>query len=331
MKRILAFLSALFMLTGLLASCGQSALSPVTAEEKKSETKGNEEETEMEEKICQTSDPAEDDTLNILMIGSSFCYYYVEELHGMLKAAGIKSNVCNVYYSGCPLEKHWTWWRLGEAHYDYFITNDGGRTKTPARSLDWCLKQKNWDIISLQESTSRIYTPGAEKHLETSKRWRTDLWKYLKEQFPKARHLWHQPWAKQIGTNQSGAVTADAEQQQYNADQIREYAVSVCKELKLERVNSGEAWQIVRREHGYDNLCARLGIGENHAGDNSHDGDVGGGQYLNACVWFEVITGQSCIGNTNRPDYRYDGEKFPLSEDLIQMLQESAHKAVGQR
>ena len=55
--------------------------------------------------------------------------------------------------------------------------------------------------------------------------------------------------------------------------------------------------------------------------DTSHDGDLGGGQYLNACVWFEMLTGQSCIGNTYRPDYE-------LSEEKIAILQQAAHKAV---
>ena len=48
----------------------------------------------------QKTDPALDDTLNLLMIGNSGCYYYVEELYGLAEAAGIKMRVCNVYYSG---------------------------------------------------------------------------------------------------------------------------------------------------------------------------------------------------------------------------------------
>ena len=52
--------------------------------------------------IYQKPDPSQDDTLNILMIGNSLCYYYVEELYGMLKAAGIKANVCNVYQFDKP-------------------------------------------------------------------------------------------------------------------------------------------------------------------------------------------------------------------------------------
>ena len=44
-------------------------------------------------------DPASDDVMRILMIGNSFSYYYVEELYGMAKAAGIKMQVCNLYLS----------------------------------------------------------------------------------------------------------------------------------------------------------------------------------------------------------------------------------------
>ena len=271
----------------------------------------------------------ENDTMNLLMIGSSFCYYYVEELHGMLKAAGINANICNVYYSGCPLEKHWNWWKNKESHYHYFITNENGRIKTAPVDLEWCLQQQNWDVISLQESTSRIFKAGYETHLQTSKIWRTELWAYLKGCFPKARYLWHQPWTYQIGTATNGYVMESVEQQDYNTQEIRNYAIAVCKELSLERVNTGDAWQIVRKDYGFDKMCARIGKGENNEGDNYHDGDIGGGQYLNACVWFEILTGQSCIGNSYRPTYLLDGEEVGLSEQHIQMFQEAAHKAVS--
>lgn len=57
----------------------------------------------------QDIDPADDGVLNILMIGNSFCYYYVEELVGLAAADGIKMRVCNVYYSGCKLSQHYNW------------------------------------------------------------------------------------------------------------------------------------------------------------------------------------------------------------------------------
>jgi hypothetical protein len=108
MKRVTAIIALLALMIGMCA-CGT----------------GNSHETEATQmkNIYQKSDPGQDDTLNILMIGSSFCFYYVEELYGLLEAAGIKANVCNVYYSGCPLEKHWSWWKTGESNYDFYITN----------------------------------------------------------------------------------------------------------------------------------------------------------------------------------------------------------------
>jgi hypothetical protein len=60
------------------------------------------------------------------------------------------------------------------------------------------------------------------------------------------------------------------------------------------------------------------------AGDNQHDGDIGGGQYLSACVWFEVITGKNCIGNLFRPGY-------PLPEEKILTLQQAAHQVAESR
>ena len=62
--------------------------------------------------------------------------------------------------------------------------------------------------------------------------------------------------------------------------------------------------------------------------DSVHDGDIGGGQYLNACVWFEALTGESCIGNTYQPGYTYLGLRRTLSQEKVDTLQKAAHEAV---
>jgi hypothetical protein len=64
--------------------------------------------------------------------------------------------------------------------------------------------------------------------------------------------------------------------------------------------------------------------------DLSHDGDVGGGQYLNACVWYEVLFGESCVGNTFRPNYKYNGTSMNMLID-VETLQQAAHQAVTTR
>ena len=150
MKCITALLALILALGTILTAC-RGAAEPTEA-------------TQMEN-IYQKSDPSQDDSLNILMIGNSLCYYYVEELYGMLKAAGIKANVCNIYYSGCTIQQHWTWWKNGESNYDFFVTNENGRVKTAGTNLEWCLQQQNWDVISLQEASGGVLKTTAQQHL----------------------------------------------------------------------------------------------------------------------------------------------------------------------
>ena len=82
-RRIFCLMLALILgISCLLSACANS---------QSSETK-----EEKPVNILQQSDPAQDDTLNILMIGNSFCYYYVDELYEMLAADGIKAQQIDV-------------------------------------------------------------------------------------------------------------------------------------------------------------------------------------------------------------------------------------------
>ena len=63
-------------------------------------------------------------------------------------------------------------------------------------------------------------------------------------------------------------------------------------------------------------------------GDGTHDGDVGGGQLLNACVWYEVLTGKDCRENPYAPVYQWEGNTYTLNETMVRMLKEAAHRAV---
>lgn len=309
-KRFLAIVAFCLALCTLMSACAPAA-------------SNTPETTEGKSNIMQKEDPAKDDTFNLLMIGNSFCYYFTEELFGLAKAAGIKLRVCNLYASGCTLEQHWTWWKGNMANYESFtVIDENGTQKVEGISLEYCLKQYNWDAISLQEASGCVRTTSADMMIATRETYLRDLWTYIKEQFPQSRHLWQQSWSYQIGFDNFGYRVADVKEQKGYADRMRTAALEICKTYELERVNTGEAWEIVR-DGGYDNMCARLAI-NNGEGDYYHDGDIGGGQYLNACVWFEILTGQSCVGNTFRPTYQ-------LSEDLIEKFQNAAHQAVASR
>ena len=267
--------------------------------------------------------PAEDNTINVLMIGNSFCYYYVEEMYGLAKAAGLDMRVCNVYYSGCTMTMHYNWWVNGEANYQFFETYDNGRVGVSNKTLEWCLAQYDWDFISLHEYG--IHKTGTvEEHWEAIKTYRDTLLPYLKEQFPNATVCWQQTWGYQPGYKRSDYdLTGDnaLEVQAKIAQEQRWLSQQMVAAYDLQLIPSGEAWAIVRSEYAYDNLCERMNV-NGGLGDYYHEGDTGGGQYLNACVWFEVLTGQSCIGNTYVPDYK-------LNSDITYAeLQQAAHQAV---
>ena len=142
--------------------------------------------------------------------------------------------------------------------------------------------------------------------------------KFLREQFPQSEFFWHQTWSYEVGYDRDNGVIDSPEAQEAQHQTVRDVALHLCKEYDLIRIPVGDAWQIARKDPMIgDVLCHKKGA----VGDFLHDGDTGGGQYLNACVWFEVLTGKSCIGNTWRPEY-------DLSEEKIVQLQKVAHEAV---
>jgi len=253
--------------------------------------------------------PEKDDTIDILMIGSSFCTYYVEELSLIAEAAGVPVRVCNVYYSGCPLEKYYNDWKNGIASYQFYSTVDGKRTgASGSKTLEWCLAQGEWDVISMQEYSGNVRNDTAEKHLEKTDKYTDALFPYITSQFPEAKFYFHQTWAFEKGYDRDAdykvktpadQALAAWKQQEFALGLLAKYGdpetsgVTGSEFQCMDgRVPTGEAWQLVRegfKEYEkYDKLCVRTGT-TNNAGDKYHDGDLGGGQYLNALVWFFQI------------------------------------------
>ena len=287
-------------------------------------------------KLNKIPTPAEDDVIELLMIGNSWSYYFVEELYAMAEAAGVKIRICNVYYSGCPIDKHYNWWINGESHYQFYETDGNGRKeKGNGVSLEWCLAQGEWDAITMNIGGGDLRTMTVDALIERNVPCAKALFDYLGESFPKADLYMHQSWAYELGYLKeyaSGDFRIDTvEDQMAYTEKTRQLITAICEAAGIGRINTGDAWEVYRAactEQGIENnLCARLGNNGNK-GDGGHDGDIGGGQYLNACVWFEILTGKDCRDTTYIPTYTYDGTTYPMTEAMAEMLQDAAHKAV---
>ena len=334
MKKLLGVLLVMIMMTSAFAGCGNTNNTPTT------------EGTTM----AQQGNYKSDSTLRILMVGNSGCYYYVEELYELLMEnppEGIESvEVYNLYYSGCSMSQHYNWWQKNESNYDLFKVDANGRVNLNNVYQKWSLEQAlawaDWDYISLHGAM-----PVAVIQPENRMSVRDDLaakaeplFDRFHELHPHAQLLWQRTWFFEVGYK--GKITYTAEDGIGYNEGIQMVADYITEELDQKKpydviqVNTGGAWTIARKMNEsldllpYGGLCAMLernsfGDGRFGAGDGVHDGDIGGGQLLNAYVWYMTLTGNTDLSISKyAPVYKYITAEYPLSAELIDMLKTAA-------
>ncbi len=296
--------------------------------------------------------------MKVLMLGSSFCSYYLDELVQIAAADGIHMTAARVYKSGGRVFEHWQWLtndfkQTGDktsssdsVRADVFTyrvhtpEKPSGVTTQPISSKE-CLAKEDWDHISIQDYIDTARSKNLTSCFKEVFPYVTNLKNYLAANHPNAELYWNETWGFQVGwgytastivLDENGNVasgeatktdpcdTVAEQRQMYLANQI--LADYVCKNVGLLKIPSGSAWEIARDNPIVgDTLCMAAGKGGG-LGDYYHDGDTGGGQYINACVWYEILTGNSCVGNTWVPtEYELAAEKIPV-------LQQAAHEAV---
>jgi len=276
--------------------------------------------------------------MKVLFVSNSTCYYFTDELFGLLIADGIEDAVLGlVYYSGCSLQRHWEWWNAGEAGYEFRILDKNGLRSVKDCSLETALHSYDWDVVSFDNNSRSFASGDVQTSLGNAEPYFGELLRVIKKQLPDARYLWHEVWANEIGY--SLAYKMETKEQRTDVFNAKHGVARIMQETYgVEVVPTGDAWEKVRDMELFSTpvpgipidrftLCTRVLNGK-LKDDYSHDGDMGGGQYLNACVWFEVLTGKSSIGNTFRPQYTFMDIDCSLSEEKIGILQNAAHEAV---
>lgn len=278
--------------------------------------------------------------MNVFFVSNSTCYFFMDELYGLLNAAGYKDvTLALVYYSGCPLEKHYRWLCEGVCDYEFRVLDAEGLHSCQGYGLEAALQTRKWDVISFDNNSRSFSSGDVQISLGNAEPYFGQLLDRIRVWHPDARYFWHQVWANEIGYELAFKMeTLEQRTRVYEAK--RGVARIMEKTYGVEVVPTGDAWEKVRDLPLFTapipgipmdrfTLCTRIRNGQ-LKDDFTHDGDIGGGQYLNACVWFEVLTGKSCIGNSFRPEYRFGSVDCSLSEEKIRTLQEAAHEAVSQ-
>ena len=256
--------------------------------------------------ICYVGKPSVPETLKVLTIGNSFSADAVEqELYGLMKAAGQKIIIGNMYIAGCDLKTHWEKASGNLADYSYRKIVDGEMTTTDNSKLSPVLKDEEWDYISFQE--------GAGHHgmMDYMEPYLSNLIKYCRDNAakPDFKIIYHAPWAAQTGCTSSKFAN-------YDYDQAKMYKciVDVTKELADTHdfdlvINTMDAIQNGRTSF----------LGDTFNRDGWHLNKTYG-RYTASCIWFEKLMGYSVFGNTYHPS--------TISDTVAMVCQDAAHKAV---
>lgn len=218
-------------------------------------------------------------TLKLLAITSSFGLNTTQLLYDVAIAEGCTDVVVGrLYGSGCTLEKHVENANTNAAYYQYTKIDSGSWNTTEFASLEYGLKDEDWDIIFIQQSAAKAgivesYGDYIDQLMEYVQKNKTN---------PKARFVWNMTWAYQGDSDQAVFTTNFKSDQKYMYETI----VDVTQEKVVPRTDfdriipTGTVIQNARTSAFGDNLCK----------DTYHLNNYGG--ILAAYGLYAVLTGQ---------------------------------------
>lgn len=283
---------------------------------------------------------AEGGTVRILTIGNSFSRNATNHLDDLAKAGGHTLIHRPIVVGGASLELHATRAQKHEAD-----PADKAGLYSNGRSLKDELLAERWDYVTIQQASIKSHDPA------TYQPYADWLAAYIAKHAPTAKLLIHQTWAYRVDdprftkpsdnpgepktqeemypglTNAYRSLAgrlgagilpvgdafflADTDVNwSFKPDANFDFKLAKSPALPAQTHSLHVGWRWVKPKEGGE---AKLQMDGHHANL--------AGEYLGACVWYEVLFGQSVVGN----DYVPEG----LEVGYAEFLQETAHRAAG--
>ncbi len=276
-------------------------------------------------------------TVRLLTVGNSFSQNATRQLGNLTTNAGHVLIHQPIVVGGASMELHWG--RAAAYEKDPQATN-GLYGKL---SLKQHLIAQPWDFVTIQQASIKSHD------VATYRPFAKQLHDYIKQHAPKAEVLIHQTWAYRVDDPRFSPTTPKAAEPATSEDMYKMLTsayTTIAKELGIRRLPVGDAFYLAdtdpkwgyQKDTKYDyknkeqttlpDQTHSLHVGWRRAkgkdgkeslGMDGHHANMAG-EYLGACVWFEVLFNESVVGN-----------KFVtpgLDKDYARFLQETAHKAV---
>ena len=277
-------------------------------------------------------------TVRLLTVGNSFSQNATRNLDALTKAAGNMLIHQPIVVGGASLELHWN--RAAAYEKDPQGTNGLYSNK---QSLKQMLAAQPWDFVTIQQASIKSHDAA------TYRPFAQQLHDYIKQHAPKAEVLMHQTWAYRVDDPRFSVAAPKAGEPATQADMHRMLTsayTTIAAELGIRRLPVGDAFFLAdtdskwgyQRDAKYDFKdktqtalpdqmhslhvgwrMAKGKDGKTALGMDGHHANIAG-EYLGACVWYEVLFGESVVGN---------GFVTPgVDKTYGRFLQETAHKAV---
>lgn len=286
---------------------------------------------------------AEARTVRLLTIGNSFSQNATRHLGALAQAGGHELIHRPIVVGGASLELHAL---KARRHAEDPAAKDG--RYADGASLVELLVADTWDAVTIQQASIKshdlaTYTPFAD-----------ELAALIRRLAPQARLHVHQTWAYRADdprfTRPSGKPGEPVDRAAMHAGLTHAYETT-AKRLNAVLLPVGDAFDLAERDPqrgfrsdtAFDVAKAKqpalpdqthsLHVGWRWAKGRGEDNEVKlrmdghhanlAGEYLGACVWYEVLFGDSPVGNAFLPD--------GLDAGYARFLQETAHRAVQAR
>lgn len=217
-------------------------------------------------------------SLKILAIGNSFSVDAMQYLYQIAESAGVKEIVLgNLYIGGCSLERHLKNAKEGICDYKYYKNTNGEWTTTEYFSIDEGIKDEDWDVITMQQSSGVSGIP------ESYENTLTELIDFVNKEKTNgnAKLFWHMTWAYQQDSTHASFP-------KYNSDQIQMYNM-IVKTVQENVMVLDEIDGIIPNATSIQNARTSF-LGDTLTRDGYHlDKEIG--RYIAGLCYFAAITG----------------------------------------
>lgn len=277
-------------------------------------------------------------TVRLLTVGNSFSQNATRFLPGLAKAGGHELIHRPIVVGGASLQLH-----AEKAQKHDLDANDKGGLYANGRSLQQELAADRWDFVTIQQASIKSHDLG------TYRPYAGQLRDYIQKYAPSAQLLVHQTWAYrcddprfavkspkpgepatqeamyrglthayQTIAAELGARLIPVGDAMYRADTDAQWGYRPDAKFDVKHAQSPALPDQTHSLHvGW--RWAKAKDGQSTLGMDGHHANAVG-EYLGACVFYEVLFGETVVGNSFAPP--------GLDPAYTRFLRETAHQAV---